>query len=247
MSTNPRPDERDQRPPDIHGPATKDPGRNVGPSGQEEPTARLLRLAATWNVTRPDVAERLAEREASAHRTRVETLRARWNAPRRHSEANPTREGPWGERLRQLEARLGRGVILGLIGPRRVGKTQMAVELMKAVTDRGKSALYRTATELMMLFKACYRPEATEGELDVIRAHRKPALLIIDEFARRAESEWENNLLFELLNHRYGDMTDTILACNLSQADLEACLGASLTSRLSEGGGVVQCGWGHFR
>lgn len=123
----------------------------------------------------------------------------------------------------------------------------MAVELMKDVTARGRSALFRTATELLMIFKSAYRPESGDSELDVLRQHRRPSLLVIDEFARRAETHWEDNLLFELLNQRYADVTDTVLLCNLARPELIECLGPSLTSRIVEGGGIVECTWPQFR
>jgi DNA replication protein DnaC len=64
-------------------------------------------------------------------------------------------------------------------------------------------------SELLMRLKQSYRKDAAETEVAIIKDHRRPSLLVIDEFARRGETDWENNVLFELLNQRYADMTDT--------------------------------------
>lgn len=212
-------------------------------------TDRLSRLLERASASHSDseVEARRAEHLAAASAARVRELRAGWNAPRRHLAARLRHEGPWAERLAGLQAKLGTGCLIGLIGNRGAGKTQLGIELMKLTTERGRPALFRTAMELLMRFKASYRAESKETELDVLRAHRRPALLVIDEIARRAETAWENNLLFELLNQRYADLTDTIVTCNLSAEEFAASLGPSLVSRMREGGGIVQCDWPSFR
>jgi DNA replication protein DnaC len=189
----------------------------------------LQRIIA--NRSADDLESRIAERQTAEHVARVRELRSAWNAPKRHALANPPRDGPWGQKLVALETRLGQGVLIGLVGNRGAGKTQLAVELMKQLVQKGRPALFRTAMEIFMRFKASYRSGSAESELDILRAHRRPSLLVIDEVARRGESEWENNMLFELLNQRYADMTDTILTCNLSAAELEASLGLRIPAK----------------
>lgn len=160
---------------------------------------------------------------------------------------DPARAGPWAESLAAVETRLGKGVLIAVIGPRGTGKTQMAVELMKTVTALGRPALFRSTAEFLMQLKVCYRGEAGMNEVDVFKAHRKPTLLVLDEFTRRSETAWENQVLFELLNQRCADLTDTVLIGNLVRAEFESHLGPSLLSRLLEGGGIVECDWPPFR
>jgi DNA replication protein DnaC len=210
---------------------------------------RIKDLSAKVAVERlgPEFLAQKAEREALERGVRVRELRSNWNAPKRHVQATPGRYGPWGEKLAALQGRLGQGVLVGLVGNRGAGKTQMGVELMKAATAAGRSALFRTAMELLMRFKASYRKDAEESELSILRAHRRPSLLVIDEIARRGETDWENGMLFELLNQRYADMTDTILTANQSPAEFESSIGPSLSSRMQEGGGIIECDWPSFR
>ncbi len=178
---------------------------------------------------------------------KIAMLRGDWNAPRRHVDFAPAVVGPWGEALRKLASRLGSGFLVALIGTRGNGKTQLAVELMKRVTDDLNFARFTTATRFFMAMKSTYRKDSTETEAGVLATFCKPSLLVVDEAARRAETTWENNLLFELLNSRYNEMKDTIMICNMGRAEFEQSLGASLVSRMNETGGIIECNWPSFR
>ena len=193
-----------------------------------------------------DAEYRVAEdNENRVHRDRhTAELRSKWNAPKRHITAvSLDRSGPWGEAEMKLKSKLGRGFLVALIGGRGSGKTQLAVELMRETTRRQDSALYATAAEFFMAIKATYRKDSTENEMEVITRFAKPCLLVIDEFGRRSESEWESNLLFELLDKRYGKMRNTILLSNQTKEEFLAAIGPSLASRMQETGGVMECNW----
>lgn len=182
-------------------------------------------------------------RRAQSMQARANTLRALSGAPERHSSAIADKSGIWGEKLASIEATLGDGRLWALTGSRGNGKTQLAVEVMRTATGRGMSARYTSAIRFFSEVKATYRRDAEETEIEILDRHRKPKILVVDEIGKRGETEWEANLLFELINNRYGDMTDTILIANLSVADLAASLGPSISGRLNETGGVIHCDW----
>lgn len=196
-------------------------------------------------IVLPD--EQIAAREARIEEARVETiaavLRESWQAPRRHVDTSVDRSGPWGIRLSEIESAIMAGKIWALIGARGNGKTQLAVEAMRTWTSKGRSARYATAVEMFVDIKATYRKDSTESEAQVIARYRKPRLLVIDEMSKRAETDWENTILFEILNKRYGDKTDTILIANLAPADFSKNIDFSIARRLNETGGVIVCDW----
>jgi len=66
---------------------------------------------------------------------------------------------------------------------------------------------------------------------------------VIDEIGKRGDTDWENNLLFHLLDKRYQDMTDTIVLANLTAEEMAKSLGPSLSDRMSETGGLIECTW----
>ena len=193
---------------------------------------------------------RVAEEKAEECSRRTQELRAAWNAPKRHISASKLDwDGEWGQVVRRLSAKLeeGQGLLVALIGRRGAGKTQIAIELMRISTHRQRPTLYASTMEWFMAIKSTYKKGADQTEIDIIKQFRKPNLLILDEYGRRSDTEWENNLLFELLDKRYSDMNNTVLISNQKATELMESLGQSLASRLIETGGVIECEWPSWR
>lgn len=187
--------------------------------------------------------------ELDVRRRAVIELRSQWNAPRRHSlfDLKQGQKGKWAQKLAVLEGMAGKGYLAALVGIRGNGKTQMAVELMKHATRNLRTAHFFTAMEFFETVKTTYRQTSLESEQAVIKRFRKPALLVVDEIGKRSENDWENNLLFGILNGRYNDLTDTVLIDNRTKQEFVSTIGASLASRISETGGIIECDWPSFR
>lgn len=193
---------------------------------------------------------RVAEEKAYEWGRKTHELRAAWNAPKRHATAKDLDwNGEWGQVTQRLSNKIesGQGLLVALVGNRGAGKTQIAVELMRVNTSRQKSALYVSTMEWFMAIKSTYKKNTDQTEIDIIKQFRKPNLLVLDEYGRRSDTEWENNLLFELLDKRYSDMNNTVLISNQKAAELMESLGKSLASRLNETGGVIECEWSSWR
>lgn len=188
-----------------------------------------------------------AAAEEKVRRDKVASLRFAWGAPKRHLQCEPVQDGPWGAALSVLKPRLGNGLLAGLVGGRGTGKTQIAIELMKCSTENLQSARFCTAMEFFMQVKATYGGDSQRDEASVLKQFQAPALLVIDEAGKRGGSDWENNLLFEVVNRRYNDLKDTILIDNRTREDFIATTGPSLASRMNECGGIIECNWKSFR
>lgn len=181
------------------------------------------------------------------HAMKVSELRANWGAWKIHADTVAVRSGAWAQKLTALERRLGCGFLVALVGTGGSGKTQMGVELMRMVTESEKPALFTTAVNFFNQIKATYSRHCEDTELDVLEKFRKPKFLVIDEFGKRAENEWQSTQMFELLNNRYGDMTDTLLIDNRTPDEFMASIGPSLASRMLETGGIIEATWDSFR
>jgi len=193
--------------------------------------------------------EQMQAEVESCRAMRAAQLLLQANVPKRQmSRVALDRSGPWQKVLDKLTAMLGTGFMVALVGSRGNGKTQLAVELIRTVVSAksAKRARFCTATEFFMEVKSGYRDDG-KPEADVIRDFQKPSLLVIDEIGQRRESEWERLLLYELLNRRYNDMTDTLVISNQTQGQLEEALGPALISRMSETGGVICAEWPSYR
>jgi DNA replication protein DnaC len=212
------------------------------PTPEEQDPFGLEKLRQT---IRPDdevnaVMADIRSREAAE---RVELLRQAWRVPKRHQITTASRAGEWGKKLAMIESRLGQGSMFGICGLRGGGKTQMAVEAMKFATLNGMSARYIKAVDMFQRIRASFRRDSPESEVDVTKDFRRPKLLVIDELGKRGESDWENNLLFSIIDDRYSDMTDTIMVANLDQSGFLQCIGQSLASRMNETGGMILADW----
>ena len=192
-----------------------------------------------------------AQADSEAHAKELKARRAQEiiaaaNAPARHLACRSLdRTGEWERKRKWLMARIGTGFTLALIGNRGNGKTQIGVELIRALAfaDKPKQSRFCSAMEFFMAIKAGYRNDS-RSEAEVITDFQKPALLVMDEVGKRSESEWENRLLYEMLNRRYNDLKDTLLISNQSEKEFRVALGDSLVSRMS---GLIECKWGSYR
>lgn len=177
------------------------------------------------------------------------SVREGWNVPKRHYMTTPDMTGAWGDCLNKLKSLLepSRGVTMAITGTRGNGKTQLGVELMRWKTKLDQRCKFTTAIELLSVLRGTFRKESDDDEVDVMKAYRTPKLLVIDEFGKHGGSEWDHSMLFELLNKRYNDLTDTLLIDNRDRAEFIKSIGPSLISRMNEGGGIIECGWDSFR
>lgn len=153
----------------------------------------------------------------------------------------------WNAAFDRVMAATGRGSIIGMCGARGPGKTQLAVEAVKAVAMFGGYASYDRLADFYMQIKSTYRRESEKSEVDIIDEWRRPKVLVLDECHERAATPWENTMLNHLVDCRYGDMTDTIMIANVKASEFRQLIGPSISSRMQESGGVIECDWQSFR
>jgi len=211
----------------------------------------LTKLTKTIETITPEERERRRQRDEmladQQHEYKVKDLIAKSRAPRRQLEAIAIdRSGEWGKTERALLAQIGSGFTIALVGVRGSGKTQLGVELIRHRSSEYGTSRYCTAMEFFIDVKAGYKEDG-EAEKVILAEFGRPSLLVMDELGRRSENDWENRLLYELLNRRYNEMRDTLLISNQDVSQLEGALGPSLVSRMRETGGVIECNWESYR
>ncbi len=209
--------------------------------------ARRAKLADEPHEARP-MSETLAKLRLIPSGSDPFGLIEKAGIPRRHCRITEEHErhAEWKAARDRLLGRSGTGYLVALLGPRGVGKTQMAVHAALRAIETQRSALYIRAMDFFLRLRATYRGDA-ETELSVHETLRKPSLLIIDEIQTRAETAFEDRQLTHLIDLRYGDMSDTILICNLNPKAFADSLDPSIIDRLRETGGILECAWSSFR
>jgi len=158
------------------------------------------------------------------------------------------KDGPWRKAGIEVFGRLGRGGLFVFCGKSGVGKTQLGANIIyNAIRSHKWTCLYSTTRDFFLAIKSAYHKGSETTEESVIASYAKPALLVLDEFDKRGESQWEDGLLEHLINKRYGAMKDTILIANLKEQEMVSMLGPANVSRMNETGMIIVCEWDSFR
>lgn len=152
----------------------------------------------------------------------------------------------------RISHRSGTGFTTCLIGPRGTGKTQIAVNLVlrELHAMRGKDSEDRDQPRYVLasdLFREIRDSFKVGGEMACMKKFTQPRLLVIDEIQERGNTTFEDSALTNIIDHRYGDMLDTLLISNLKREELIGALGNPIASRMTESGGVLECTWPSFR
>ena len=97
------------------------------------------------------------------------------------------------------------GTGLLLIGDTGVGKTHLAAALLKALIDKGAEGLFLDYQELLKRIQSSYNPKALTAEREVIRPVLETEVVVIDDLGANRISEWVEDTINYLLNHRYNE------------------------------------------
>lgn len=128
------------------------------------------------------------------------------------------------------------------------GKTHLAVGIGLHVMERGKLVLFTTVQRMVRRVKDSWRKGSVESESDVIGLLVQPDLLILDEIGVQFGTEFEKNLMFDILNERYEKRRPTLLLSNLTAQEVKTFLGERVYDRLREDGGqCVPFDWDSYR
>lgn len=114
---------------------------------------------------------------------------------------------------------------LMLWGQNGVGKTGLAVSLLRAAADSGRSVLFQTMPDLLVLIRSTYDANGLrEGtnERGVMGALWDIDLLVVDDAGKERVTGWVAERLFLIFNRRHGDRRQTIVTSKLSPAELAA-------------------------
>lgn len=135
---------------------------------------------------------------------------------------------------------------LVLFGPNGVGKTHLAVGILKAVIrQKGARAFFFETRELLRLVRDTYNRSAEETEMEVLRPVLDADVLVLDDLGAERTSEWVQETLGLVVNTRYNTRRPTVFTSNLvdspDNTDPRSFifqLGARTRSRL-----VEMCDW----
>jgi DNA replication protein DnaC len=111
-----------------------------------------------------------------------------------------------------------RGLLL--YGPNGVGKTHLAVGILRAcVAEKGARGYFFETRELLRLIRDTYNRSVDETEMEVLNPALTADLLILDDLGAERSSEWVQETLGLVVNTRYNTKRPTICTSNLVDLD----------------------------
>lgn len=135
------------------------------------------------------------------------------------------------------------------VGKPGTGKTHLACGIgLHVMREQNRTVLFTTVMRAIRRVKDSWRRDSRETESQAIETLVAPDLLILDEVGVQFGTEFERNILFDVLNERYEKRRPTILMSNLAVADVTTFLGERIMDRLREdGGALIVFDWESYR
>ena len=102
-----------------------------------------------------------------------------------------------------------------LIGPPGIGKTHIAVAVLRQVVlEKGVRGLYYDTRSLLSTIRSTYNPVTRTSEIDILRPVMDAELLVLDDLGAERLTDWVEETMNLVVNTRYNDRRPTIFTSN---------------------------------
>lgn len=138
-----------------------------------------------------------------------------------------------------LACKVDQGLIM--MGPVGVGKTHLAVSILRGLIEQGVPCLFYEFGSLLKEIQDSYNSVSHTSELRVLSPVYQSEVLVLDELGASKPTDWVRDTMHQIIGTRYNDRKLTIFTTNYLDArraptdeTLEDRVGVRLRSRLFE-------------
>jgi DNA replication protein DnaC len=114
----------------------------------------------------------------------------------------------------------GQDIGLLFIGPCGVGKTHLAVSIIRElILHKGASCVFYDFRDLIREIQSTFTPDSTASETAVLAPVFSCDVLVLDELGAKRTTAWVEETVFYIINQRYNQKKVTIFTTNYPDID----------------------------
>ena len=113
-----------------------------------------------------------------------------------------------------------------------VGKTHLAVAVLKELIGKGSSGLFYDFRDLLKEIQDSYNPDTRTSELKILEPVFEAEVLVLDELGASKPTEWVQETMTHIISKRYNNQKITIFTSNFLDIPMGFSYSETLTDRI---------------